>query len=121
MLLVFYPFVNVVCDLVGYDPTMTGQATLLPIVLALFHTCFNVINTMVLLPLVPQMEQVVCRLLPDRQDTARVPVSLRYIQGGLMATPEISVLEAQKEIIHFAEQTGGQTHDYLSHQASFAS
>lgn len=104
MLLVFYPFVNVVCDLVGYDPTMTGQATLLPIVLALFHTCFNVINTMVLLPLVPQMEQVVCRLLPDRQDTARVPVSLRYIQGGLMATPEISVLEAQKEIIHFAER-----------------
>lgn len=104
MLFVFYPFVNVVCDLVGYDPTMTGQTTLLPVVLALFHTCFNVINTAILLPLVPQMEQVVCRLLPDRQDTVKVPVTLRYIQGGLMATPEISVLEAQKEIVHFAER-----------------
>ena len=104
MLLVFYPFVDVVCNLVGYDPTMTGQTTLLPIVLALFHTCFNVINTAILLPLVPQMEQVVCRLLPDHKDTARVPVTLRYIQGGLMATPEISVLEAQKEIVHFAER-----------------
>ena len=104
MLLVFYPFVDMVCNLVGYNPTMTGQATLLPIVLALFHTCFNMINTAILLPLVPQMEQVVCRLLPDHKDTARVPVTLHYIQSGLMATPEISVLEAQKEIVHFAER-----------------
>ena len=104
MLFVFYPFVDMVCNLVGYNPTMTGQATLLPIVLALFHTCFNMINTAILLPLVPQMEQVVCRLLPDHKDTARVPVTLHYIQSGLMATPEISVLEAQKEIVHFAER-----------------
>ena len=104
VLLVFYPFVNVVCGLVGYDPTISGQTALLPVVLALFHTCFNVLNTAILLPLVPQMERAVCRLLPDSKDKPREPVTLRYIQGGLMATPEISVMEAQKEIIHFAER-----------------
>lgn len=29
---------------------------------------------------------------------------LQYIAGGPMATPEISVLQAQKEIVHFAER-----------------
>lgn len=104
VLLVFYPFVDMVCGLVGYNPAVSGQATLLPIVLALFHTCFNVLNTAILLPLVPQMERAVCRLLPERKDAVQGPVTLRYIQGGLMATPEISVLEAQKEIVHFAER-----------------
>ena len=104
VLLVFYPFVDMVCGLVGYNPAVSGQATLLPIVLALFHTCFNVLNTAILLPLVPQLERAVCRLLPERKDAVQEPVTLRYIQGGLMATPEISVLEAQKEIVHFAER-----------------
>ena len=104
VLMVFYPFVDVVCSLVGYNPAMTGQTELLPVVLALFHTCFNVLNTAILIPLVPQMERVVCRLLPDSKDKNREAVTLRYIQGGLMATPEISVMEAQKEIIHFAER-----------------
>ena len=104
VLLVFYPFVDMVCSLVGYNPAMPGQTALLPVVLALFHTCFNVLNTAILLPFISQMERVVCQLLPDSKDKTREPVSLRYIQGGLMATPEISVLEAQKEIIHFAER-----------------
>lgn len=48
-------------DLTNYDPSMAGQADRLPVVLALFHTCFNVLNTAILLPFVPQMERVVCR------------------------------------------------------------
>ena len=42
VLCVFYPFVDMVCKLVGYNPAMSGQTALLPIVLSLFHTfcCF---------------------------------------------------------------------------------
>ena len=103
ILCVFYPFVDMVCGFVGYVPSMSGQADRLPVVLALFHTCFNVLNTAILLPFVPQMEQLVCRLLPERKNKASKSVGLYFIEGGLMATPEISVLQAQKEIIHFAE------------------
>jgi len=104
VLCVFYPFVNMVCGFVGYDPSMTGQTERLPVVLALFHTCFNVLNTAILLPFVPQMERVVCRLMPERNDMKREVVALHYIDGGVMATPEISVLQAQKEVVHFAER-----------------
>jgi len=104
VLCVFYPFVNMICRMVGYDPTMSGQAELLPIVLALFHTCFNVLNTAILLSFVSQLERIVCRILPDSLQTVKKPATLHFINGGLMATPEISVLQAQKEIVHFAER-----------------
>ena len=104
ILCVFYPFVDMVCGFVGYVPSMAGQTERLPVVLALFHTCFNVLNTASLLPFVPQMERVVCRLMPERKDKKRKTVALHFIDGGLMATPEISVLQAQKEIVHFAER-----------------
>ena len=104
VLCVFYPFVDMVCGFAGYVPALTGQTERLPVVLALFHTCFNTLNTAILLPFVPQMEKVVCRLLPESKDEARKAVTLHFIDGGLMATPEISVLQAQKEIIHFAER-----------------
>lgn len=104
VLCIFYPFVDMVCGFVGYDPAMAGQTERLPVVLALFHTCFNTLNTAILLPFVPQMERVVCRLLPENKDKTRKVVTLHFIDGGLMATPEISLLQAQKEIIHFAER-----------------
>lgn len=104
VLCVFYPFVDMVCGFVGYVPSMTGQAERLPVVLALFHTCFNVLNTAILLPFVPQMERVVCRLMPECKEKRSEPVTLHFIDGGVMTTPEISVLQAQREIVHFAER-----------------
>ena len=104
VLCVFYPFVNIVCGFVGYDPSMTGQTERLPVVLAMFHTCFNVTNTAILIGLIPQMERVVSWLLPDKQLPKQKPFRLQYIQGNLMQTPEISVLQAQKETAQFGER-----------------
>ena len=104
VLAVFYPFVNMVCGLVGYDPTMSGQAERIPVVLAMFHTCFNVLNTALLIGLIPQMEQIVCKLLPEKPAKTKLPTTLHFISGGVMQTPEIAILQAQKEIVHFAER-----------------
>ena len=101
VLCVFYPFVDIVCRLVGYNPAVGGQAVLLPVVLALFHTCFNVTNTVILIGLIPQIERVVCWLLPEKQQPELEQFRLQYIQGNLMQTPEISVLQAQKETAQF--------------------
>ena len=103
VLAVFYPFVDMVCSIVGYNPALGGQSELLSVVLAMFHTCFNVLNTALLIGFIPQMERLVCRLLPNKQQ-AKPNAALHFIDGGVMATPEISVLQAQKEIIHFAER-----------------
>ena len=104
ILAVFYPFVDFVCGLVGYYPALSGQTAKLSIVLALFHTCFNVLNTAILIGFVPQIERLVCRLLPERTNGKKLPTTLHFINDGVIQTPEIAVLQAQKEIAHFAER-----------------
>ena len=104
VLAVFYPLVDMVCGLVGYNPSLSGQAERIPVVLAMFHTCFNILNTALLIGFVPQMERIVCRLLPEGKAEAKEPSTLHFISGGVIQTPEIAVLQAQKEIVHFAER-----------------
>ena len=108
VLCLFYPFVNLVCSLVGYNPdgnmSAAQKATLLPIVLAMFHTCFNVCNTTVLIWFIPQMEKLVCQLIKPKADKEDEDFRLRFIQTGIMKTPELSVFEAQKEISSFGER-----------------
>ena len=108
VLCLFYPFVNLVCSLVGYNPdgnmSAAQKATLLPIVLAMFHTCFNVCNTTVLIWFIPQIEKLVCQLIKPKADKEDEDFRLRFIQTGIMKTPELSVFEAQKEISSFGER-----------------
>ncbi len=106
----FYPFVNFVCGLVGYDPvndksTAAERAATLPIVLAMFHTCFNVCNTALLIWFIPQMERAVCWIIKSKTNKEEDDFRLRFIHSGIMKTPELSVLEASKEIHSYAERT----------------
>ena len=105
VLIVFYPFVDLVCSIVNYTPSIEGQTAKLPVVLAMFHTWFNVLNTTLLIGFIPQMEHLVCRLLPESKENAKKSVvGLHFINNGVMQTPEIAVLQAQEEVIHFAER-----------------
>ena len=122
VLCLFYPFVDMVCRMVGYDPENTTlsaaqKATILPIVLAMFHTCFNVCNTAVLIWFIPQMERVVCWIIKAKANKEDDEFRLRFIQAGIMKTPELSVLEASKEIHAYAEftqHTFGMVRDLLT-------
>lgn len=108
VLCVFYPFVGMVCSLVGFDPegsmTTAQAATLLPVVLAMFHTCFNVCNTGILIWFIPQIEKVVCGIIKPKAESEDEDFRLRFIQSGIMKTPEISVYEAQREIGSFGDR-----------------
>ena len=112
VLCVFRPFIHMVCSLVGYDDTMEkgepgfmANAAKLSFVLAAFHTMFNITNTAILIWFIPQIEKIVCRVIkPRRNSEEEDDFRLRFISGGLMQTPELSVLEARKEIQSFAER-----------------
>ena len=105
VLVFFYPFVNMVCSIVDYNPADGNVgAQKLSIVLAMFHTMFNVCNTFLLIWFIPQMEKVVCKMIkPSRRDEDE-DFRLRFISSGIMQSPELSVLEARKEITSFAER-----------------
>ena len=101
---IFFPFVDGVCKLVGYDPTTSGQVQRLPIVLAMFHTCFNVTNTALLIGFIPQMERLVRWILPDKGNANQEHFKLQYIKANLIQTPEIAILQAQKEVAYYGQE-----------------
>ena len=103
VLCLFFPFVNAACSIVGVDPHADTQSPArLSFVLATFHTMFNVTNTAILIWFIPQLEKVVSYIIPQKNTDEEF--RLQYIQSGIMKTPEISVLQAQKEIGVFAER-----------------
>lgn len=109
VLCLFYPFVHTICHIVGYDPdgprlSVHELSVKLPIILATFHTFFNVLNTGILIWFIPQIEKVVCWIVKSGKKEEDEEFRLRFIQAGIMKTPELSVLEAQKEICSFAER-----------------
>jgi phosphate:Na+ symporter len=97
-LIVFYPACNAVSWFV--DSVMGGGNDLFK--LSAFHTAFNIINTLLLIGFVRQIEIFVCRVLPMKAQDE--DYRLRFISGGLLSTAELSIMEAQKEIRHFAER-----------------
>ena len=105
VLIFFFPFVRMVCGLVGLDPTAESQSpTQLSFALAAFHTAFNLINTAILIWFIPQIEKLVCWIIKPRKAEQEDEFRLQFINSGIMKTPEISVLQAQKEIAVFGVQ-----------------
>ena len=109
VLILLQPFFSLVCQIVGFDRDMPasalGFAVKASMVLAAFHSAFNVSNTLLLIWFVPQIERFVCKVIKSHGQEEDEDARLHFITGGLMKTPELSVLEAQKEIRLFAERT----------------
>ncbi len=70
--------------------------------IAMLHTLFNVTNTCVLIWFVPWIEKAVVWLVKEPKGEAEV-FRLKYISGGPLHTAELSLQEAQLELVHFAE------------------
>ena len=114
ILFVFRPFIDMVCGWVGYDVDMAkdaagasaflANAAKLSFVLAAFHTSFNVVNTFILIWFIPQIEKFVCWVIKPKKVDEEEDFRLHFITAGFMKTPELSVLEAQKEIQSFSER-----------------
>ena len=114
ILFIFRPFIDMVCGWVGYDVAMTKDSTdnaaflansaKLTFVLAAFHTTFNVANTFILIWFIPQIERFVCWVIKPKKVDEEEDFRLHFITAGFMKTPELSVLEAQKEIRAFSER-----------------
>ena len=106
ILLVFRWFIDGVVYVVD---NMMGQAeanlqSKLTFTLAAFHTGFNVINASILIWFIPQIEKFVCWVIKSKNVDEEEDFRLHFITAGFMKTPELSVLEAQKEIQSFSER-----------------
>ena len=105
VLIIFRPFITMVCHIVGFDMnadlTQDPNATArINYVLCGFHTAFNLCNTLILVWFVPVLERIVCRIIKGKEEDE--DMRLNFIGGGLLSTAELSLMEARKEINHFA-------------------
>lgn len=109
VLLLMSPFFSMVCHIAGFDPSLSPSspefAIKASVVLATFHSAFNVTNTLILIWFVPYIERFVCWVIKGRKaDGDEEDFRLHFITSGIMKTPELSVLEAHKEIQSFSER-----------------
>ena len=108
VLILLKPFFAMVCRLSGFDPAMTPDepafAIKASVALATFHSAFNISNTALLIWFVPQIEKFVCWVIKPKGVGEEEDFKLHFITSGIMKTPELSVLEAHKEISAFSER-----------------
>lgn len=112
ILCVFYWFVEGVewavqyigGELFNQDMTSLPKEKYLTFVLAAFHSGFNVINASILIWFIPQIEKFVCWVIKSKKVDEEEDFRLHFITAGFMKTPELSVLEAQKEIQAFSNR-----------------
>lgn len=99
VLIIFYPF----CQFVSWFVEDILHNSNNPLFrLSAFHTFFNIGNTLLLIGFVKQIKELVCKVLPLKEENEEY--RLRYISGGLLSTAELSILQARKEIVVFAQR-----------------
>ena len=116
-LIFFKPFLN----LVGYiienlfglpNPTAAGfavadsassEGTAALYGLSMLHTLFNLINTLIMVWFTKFIAKAVTWIIPAPKNQEKEVFRLKYISAGHLATPELSLEQAFREIIHFAE------------------
>ena len=76
---------------------------LYPIGLALFHTTFNILNTVFLFGFAPFIAKVATKMVPDRGDDDE-EFRLKFIDSSLFSTNEIAIVQAKKEIGIFGKR-----------------
>lgn len=74
-----------------------------PIGLAIFHTSFNVINTLLLIGFAPLIAKVSTKMVPDKGEDDE-EFKLKYINAGMFSTSELAIMQAQKEILNFGNR-----------------
>jgi len=105
-------FLAAVCHVVGFDLGIrpgdegyAGNLAKISVVLATFHSAFNVSNTFIQIWFIKYIEKFVCKVIKPKNSEEEEDSRLHFISSGLMGTPELSLLEARKEISLYAVRT----------------
>ena len=106
MLVVFHPYLDlldsVVAKATGASPYADSSAV--KWALTGLHISFNLINTLIFIWFIPFLERVVTWMVPSKQGSDE-EFRLEYIDTDIPLTPEVSLLEARKEIVKFGKVT----------------
>lgn len=95
MLTFFYPFLQLIDAIIPGKPDNLSS---IAFHLSMFHTTFNITNTLVLVWFIPYIEKLARILVKDKGDVEKPSKHLQYINPRVIHTPNLGVFEARKEI-----------------------
>ena len=72
-----------------------------PIGLAVFHTSFNIINTLALIGFAPLIASIATRMVPEKGEDDE-EFRLKFISSSFVSTSELAIVQARQEIASFA-------------------
>jgi phosphate:Na+ symporter len=98
ILFLFDPFLGFIDWIVPgeFSPASAGAH------IAMLHTMSKVANTIIVLPFLKQYAGILERLFKDRSTGDEARIKLRYEVGPLLASPDLSIVYARKEIADMA-------------------
>ncbi len=111
-LIVYRPVLNLIAQategIMGSNPyTAVGapgyNAAAIPLALSLFHTFFNVVNTIILAWFIPAIIRIVDWMVKDSPEDEEYVYKLKYI-GTWVNTAEINMQAAEREITEFSKR-----------------
>lgn len=70
--------------------------------IANFHTLFNILTTLLLIPFTGVLVKLSTKLVPDRKNLTKDKLSFEFIDDRLLKTPPIAVSNTKREIIRMA-------------------
>lgn len=71
--------------------------------IAIFHTLFNVVTTLVLLPLAHLVVKLACVIVPEKKGAIENKYKFAYIDDRMLETPPIAASNLKKEIIRMSK------------------
>ena len=80
--------------------------------IAVFHTLFNVVVTIVLLPFTKYIVKLVCLIVPDAKKPVEKP-DFMYLDERLLSTPPVAVGNIRKEIVRMGEYARANVNDAM--------
>jgi len=84
------------------DPTYNRESV--PLAISLFHTIFNVGNTIILSFFIPQILKVVNWMVKTKEEDEEDEFRLAYIEGNWLSTAELNLQSAKSEIEEFSKR-----------------
>jgi phosphate:Na+ symporter len=103
VIILFNPFLELVNLLVPGDVYGPAGTSHLPEHLAMYHTVFNVVNTLLFLPFLKQFTALVTRMVKDSTAQGQDSYRFTYISSALQDTPELYLIKIQDEIFKMAQ------------------
>ena len=80
--------------------------------IAVFHTLFNVLVTIILLPFTKYIVNLVCLIIPDSKEAKEKP-NFMYLDDRLLSTPPVAVGNIRKEIVRMGEYAKQNVNDAM--------